>query len=87
MGQLVGVGAFEFGQTAVFQNTRRQGVVFCQLLKHFFIGTARARGCFLNDGQTQLVKKDLAQLLRTAQVERLAGNVVGFRFQLHNALP
>ena len=71
----------------MLQNARRQGVVFCQFFQHFFIGTARTRRGFLNDGQTQLVKKDFTKLFGAAQVEGLPCNFIGFSFKLQNALP
>ena len=64
--QLIGIRALQFGQTAVLQNARRQGVVFCQFLQHFFIGTARTRRGFFDNWQTQLVKKDFTELFRAA---------------------
>ena len=61
--QFVGVSAFEFGQRAVFQNFLGQGVIVSQLLQHFFVRAARAGRGFFDDGQTQHIKKYLAQLL------------------------
>ena len=85
-GQLVGVGALELGERAVFEDLGRQRVVLGQLFQHFFIGAAGAGGGFFHHRQAQLVEKDLAQLLGAAEVERLSGNRVGLLLQLQDAL-
>ncbi|CSA91552.1 Uncharacterised protein [Vibrio cholerae] len=36
--QLIGIGRFEFGQTAVLNQNLGQWVIQSQLLQHFFIG-------------------------------------------------
>jgi len=46
-------------------------------MRRFFVRAARAGGGFLHHRQAQLVKEDLAELLGAAQVELLAGDLVG----------
>ena len=86
LGQLVGVGALELGQAAVLQQLGRQRVVFGQLFQHLFVGAARAGGGLLDHRHAQLVEEDLAQLLGRAQVEGLAGDLVGLLLQRVDAL-
>ena len=86
LGQLVGVGALQFGQAAVLQQLGGQRVVFRQLLQHLFVGAAGAGGGLLHHGHAELVEEDFAQLFGAAQVEGLAGDLVGLGFQLQDAL-
>ena len=86
LGEFVGVGSLELGQSPVLQNLGGQRVVLGQFLQHFFIGAARAGGGLLDDGQAQLVEEDLAELLGAGEVERLAGDDVGLLLQRDDAL-
>ena len=84
--QLVGVGALELGQAAVFEQAGRQRVVAGQFSQHFFIGARRAGRGFLLHRQAELGEQYFADLLRTAQVERLARKLESFAFQRQHAL-
>ena len=84
--QFVGVGALEFGQAPVFQNLGRQGEVFGQFFQHFLVGAGDAGSRPLDDGQAQLDKEYLADLLRAAQVKGLPGQGMRLAFELHDAL-
>ena len=75
--QLVGVGAFELGQTPVLQNFGGEWEIFGEFFQHFFVGAGRTGGGFLDHWQAQLGEKNLADLLGAAQVERLPGQGVG----------
>ncbi len=86
LGQLVGVGALELAERAVLQQFRRQRIVFGKFLQHLLVGATRAAWGFLDHRHAQLVKKDFAQLLGTAEVKGLARNLIGLRLQLDDAL-
>ena len=86
LGKLVGVGALELGQAAVLQDLGRQRKIFGQLLQHLFIGAGRAGGGLLDHRQAELAKKNLADLLGTAQIEDLPGQRVGLGLEFHDAL-
>ena len=86
LGQLVGIGALELGQTTVLQQLGRQGVVFCQFFQHFFIGAACAGSSLLHHRHAQLVKENFAQLFGATQVKGLARNFISLGLQLQDAL-
>ena len=60
--QFVGVGAFEFGQRAVFQNFGGQRVILGEFFQHLFVSASGPCGCFFDDGQAEFVKEDFAEL-------------------------
>ena len=70
----------------MLQDLGRQREVLGQLLQHLLVGAGRAGGGLLDHRQAELDEEDLADLLRTAQVERLAGQLMGLAFELHDAL-
>ena len=82
--QLVGVGALELGEAPVFQNFGRQRKVFGQFFQHFLVGAGCAGGGFLDDWQTQLDKKYLANLFGAAEVKGLAREGMGLGLQFPN---
>ena len=82
--QLVGVGALEFGQAAVFEQQLGQRVVERQFGEHFLVGRRRAGRGFLLDRQAQFFEQDVGQLLGRGEVEGLAGQFVGLRFEGHD---
>jgi hypothetical protein len=84
--QLVGVGALQLGQRAVFEQQLGQRVVERQFGQHFFVGRRAAGGGFLLHRQAELAEQDFAQLLRRGEVERLASQFVSLGFQRHDLL-
>ena len=69
----------------MFEQPRGQREVERQLLEHALVGGRRAAGGLLDDGQAQLAEQDLADLLRRAEVERLAGDLVGLVLEREHA--
>ena len=86
LGQFVGVGALELGQSAVLQDLGRQGKVFGQFFQHFLVRAGGAGGRFLDHRQAQFDEKYFPDLLRTSEVEGLAGKVLRILLQLQDAL-
>ena len=84
--QLVGVGALELGERAVLEQPGRQRIVGGELLQLGLVGRRRAGRRAPADRQAELAEQDLADLLRRAEVERLAGELVGLRFERQHAL-
>ena len=80
--QLVGVGGFELGQAAIFEQQLRQRIIERQFLQHFFVGGRRAARRFFLHRQSMLVEQDFLHLLGRVEVERLPGRLVGLRFEL-----
>jgi len=70
--QLVGVGALELGEHAVFEDHARQVVLVGQLLQHLLVGGGLALGRLVHHRQAQPVEQDLLQLLGRGEVERSA---------------
>jgi hypothetical protein len=64
--QLVGVGRFQLGQAAVFQQHFRQRVIFGQLLQHFFVG----RGAPLGVSSPPAVSASRRRFRRSAWASR-----------------
>jgi hypothetical protein len=60
----------------------RQRVILGELLQHFFVGGRRAARRLLHDRQLQLLEEDLADLLRRAEIEFAAGQLVRLPFEL-----
>ena len=82
-GQLVGVGGFEFGQAAVFQDDFGQGVVGRKLFEHGFVG-GDAAGCgFFQPfgGDAHFVEQDFLQLLGRIEIKRLSGRLKRLLFE------
>ena len=77
-GQAVGVGGFEFGESAVFEDEARQfgAVAFGEFGQHFFVGARLAFRGFAQDGQAELVVEDFLELFGRAEVEGAAGEGV-----------
>ena len=69
----------------MLQDSGRQGVVFSELFKHFFIGRWRTAWRLFDHRQAQLGKKYVANLLGAAKIEHLAGQLMRLGFQLQNA--
>ena len=63
-----------------------QRVVGAQFLQHVLVGRRHAARRLLLDRQAELAEQHLADLLRTAQVERLAGERVALALQRQHAL-
>ena len=84
--QLVGVGALQLREAAVLEQLARQRVVGGELLQHVLVGRRRAARGLAADRQAELAEQDLADLLRAAEVERLAGDVVGLLLERGHAL-
>ena len=63
-GQAVGVGAFQFGEAAVFEDEARQfgAVGFGEFGQGFFVGAGLAFRGFADDGQVLLFVEDFLQL-------------------------
>ena len=84
--QLVGVGALQLRQAAVLEQLAGQRVVGGELLQHVLVGRRRAARGLPADRQAELAEQDLADLLRAAEVERLAGDVEGLLLERGHAL-
>ena len=84
--QLVGVGRFQLGHAPVVEDGARDGVVERELLQGFLVGGGRAARRLLDDRQTFLCEENVANLLGRAQVEGLAGFLIGALFQLQHLL-
>ena len=85
LAQLVGVGALQLGKAAVLQDFCRQRIVLGELLQHFFVRARCAARRLLDHGQTELGEEHVADLLRGAEVERLARKLVRLLLQRHDA--
>jgi hypothetical protein len=70
----------------VFEQQLGQRIIERQLGQHFFVGRRAAGGGFFLDRQAELGEQDVAELLRRGQVEGLAGQVMGLRFEGHDLL-
>ena len=78
--QRVGVGRFQLGDLAPVQDLLRQGVAFLgQVLEHARAGRPRAGLGLGAAGQPHLAEQDVAELLRAAGIERLAGELPDLR--------
>jgi hypothetical protein len=84
--QLVGVGALQLREAAVLEQLARQRVVGGELLQHVLVGRRRAARGLAADRQAELAEQDLADLLRAAEVERLARELVGLLLERRHAL-
>ncbi len=84
--QLVGVGRLELGDATVVEQQLGQREIGRQLLQHVLVGGGLAAGRFLADRQTLLLEQDLLDLLGRVEVERLAGRLVRFPFELEHLL-
>ena len=85
LGEFVGVGSLELGKPSVLQDFGGQRVVFCQLFQHLFVRGRRATWRFFDHWQAQFGEENLANLLGTAQIERLARQSMGIGLQLQDA--
>ena len=85
--QFVGVGAFEFGESPVLQDLGGQGVVLRQFFQHFFVRARCSSRCFFYHRQAELLEENFSNLLGRTQVERFAGNLLGFLLEFQDALP
>ena len=79
--QRVDVRAFELRVLAVLDDLCRQRVGLGQLFQDVGIG-ARAGFGFLDDRQAEFLEQDLGQLFGRADVERVAGELFDFLFQV-----
>ena len=78
--QFVGVGGFEFGQAAVFEQHFRQRIIEREFLQHIFIGRGRTAGGFFLHRKTELIKQNILDLLRRIEVEGLPGEFLRLTF-------
>jgi hypothetical protein len=85
-GKLVAVGRLQLGQSPVLEQHLRQRIVLGELLQHFLVGRRRAAGGLLRHRQLQHTEQDLADLLRAAEVERLAGQLLRPRLELRQPM-
>ena len=69
--QFVGVGQFELGQPAIFEDQFRQRMIERQFRQRFLVGGRRAAGRFFDRFQALLVEQDFLNLFRRTEVERL----------------
>ena len=83
--QRVDVRVLELRVLAVLDDLGRQRVRLGQLLQHVGIGARPGLG-FLDDRQAQLLKQHLRELLRRADVERMAGQLFDLLLQLGEPL-
>ena len=83
--QRVDVRVLELRELAVLDDLRRQRMRCGQLFEHVGVG-ARAGLCFLDDRQAELLEQHLGELLRRADVERMAGEFFDFLFELREPL-
>ena len=60
--QFVGVGTFEFGDAAIFENDFRQRMIFGELGQRFFVGRGRAARRFLERLDTFFIEENFAEL-------------------------
>ena len=70
----------------MLEELARQRIVGGELLQHVLVGRRRAARGLAPDRQAELAEQDLADLLRAAEVERLAGDVVGLLLERGHAL-
>ena len=83
--QRVGIGGFQLGELAPFQDFRRQVVLRGQRLQHLGTGGVGAGLALLAALQPQLVEQDLAELLGRADVELATGQLVDVQLILAHA--
>ena len=83
-GKFVGVGALQLADTTVIENDLRQFVFGGEFLEHV-LGRGRLALRRLSDHrETQLLEQDFLQLLRRAEVEPAAGQLVSRLFELRH---
>ena len=86
-GQCVGIGALELGEQAPVEHLARQLVAFGgKLLERARVGAPGAGLGAPAAGETHLVEQDLAELLRRADVEVLAGKLPDLVFEARDGL-
>ena len=84
--QLVGVGAAQLGQTAVFQDHPRQFVLVGDGFQRLLVGAGLAGGRLHKHRQLQFVEQQRLQLLGRIQVEGAAGQLGGLLLRRQHAL-
>ena len=78
--QAVAVGRFELCKRSVFENERNYRIIGCKTFKHVGIGRI-SRFCFFLCRQSELFKKDCAELLWRIYIEFLACKVINLADQ------
>jgi len=82
----VGIGALELRQLAPVEDAARQVVGQGELLEHRGVGGIGAGLALLAAGEAELAEQHVAQLLRRADVELVAGEDIGLALELGHAL-
>ncbi len=82
----VGIGRFQLLELAPVEDAARQIVGEGELLQHRGVGRIGAGLALLAAGQAELAEQHVAQLLRRADVELVAGEDIGLALVLGHAL-
>ncbi len=85
LGQFLGIGRTQFGQTSIFEDQARQFMFIGNRLQRLFVGRGLALGCFQHRRQLQLVKQKGLELLGRIEAERMPGQRVALFGQLLHA--